>query len=103
MSKVLDKFPMGSLAKDVVTGFEGIVNSKTEWFTGCDQVGLRPTELDKDGKLSSDEFFDVSRIKIIAPPTEEIEKVIQGQLQSEEAVQEALTGGPQDRPRQSRG
>ena len=103
MSKVLDKFPMGSMAKDVITGFSGVVTSKTEWFTGCDQVGLRPVDLDKDGKLQSVEFFDVTCIKVTAPPTDEIKRVVAGTLQSEEAVEEDLSGGPQDRPRQSRG
>jgi len=87
----------------VVTGFEGLVNSKTEWFTGCDQVGLRPVELDKDKKLRDAEFFDVTRVKVLAPPTDEIQKVLQGNLQNEEPVKEDLSGGPQDKPRQSRG
>lgn len=103
MSKLLDKFPMGATAKDVVTGFVGIISSKTEWFTGCDQIGLRPAELDKEGKPKEAQFFDVTRIKIIEPPSAEVAKVVAGKVQTVSKKATTKKGGPQDRPRMSRG
>jgi hypothetical protein len=98
MQKALNSFPMGSLAKDVITNFEGVIVCKTEWLTGCDQIGLRPTQLDKDGKPQDSQFFDVTRIQILADPTEEVQRVVDGNLQGTK-----VTGGPQDTPSLNRG
>ena len=56
----LDKF-LGKQAKDIVTGFEGIVTSKHIYLTGCTQYGLQP-RIDKDGKIPDKAYFDETRL-----------------------------------------
>lgn len=53
---------LGKLAKDKVTGFEGVITSKHIYITGCNQYGLQP-KIDKDGKIPSKEYFDESRLE----------------------------------------
>jgi len=53
---------LGDKAKDIITGYEGIVMAKARYLTGCDQILLTPDHLDKDGKRIDGEWFDDSRI-----------------------------------------
>lgn len=53
----------GDKAKDVITGFTGIVVAKTDWLHGCERITLQPQEL-RDGKTIDDQTFDAGRIKI---------------------------------------
>jgi len=55
---------LGKLAKDKITGFEGIITSKHIYLTGCNQYGLQP-KIDKDGKIPDKNYFDEGRIEII--------------------------------------
>ncbi len=100
MSKLKD-FPMGAPARDVLSGFEGVIICKLEWLTGCDQIGLRPTALDKDGKPHDAQYFDITRIKVTGSVTKELQKVAEGKLQSSD--EKPVKGGPQDRPSLDRG
>ena len=43
------RWPLGSKAKDKITGFTGIIAARSNHITGCDTYGLCP-EVDKDGK-----------------------------------------------------
>jgi len=54
---------LGVKAKDLVTGFEGIVTAKVEYLTGCTQYGLTPPV--KDGKVQSNEYFDEKRLQYV--------------------------------------
>jgi len=59
----MSEVKLGVKAKDLVTGFEGIVTSKVEYLTGCTQFGLTPPA--KDGKVESIEYFDGRRLEVI--------------------------------------
>lgn len=68
----------GDLAKDVVTGFEGIITARTTWLHGCDRIAIQPTKLGSDGTPVKDQVFDEDRVKIIkkakvkfTPPTDD--------------------------------
>ena len=87
------KVALGSHAKDVLTGFEGIVTSYTVHITGCDTVGLKSRELDKDGKQRDAEWFDVTRIEVLAAPPVEIQKVID---ESKGKTENVRKGGPRE-------
>lgn len=63
---------MGKLAKDKITGFTGIITSKHEYLTGCNQYGLQPA-IDKDGKVPDKGYFDEGRVEIIGPGITEAE------------------------------
>lgn len=54
---------LGDRAKDVITGFEGIVTGRCEYLTGCEQVLLIPP-VDKDGKRVDGEWFDIDRCTV---------------------------------------
>lgn len=53
---------LGKKAKDILTGFEGIITSKHSYLTGCTQYGIQPPM--KDGNLSDMRYFDEGRIQI---------------------------------------
>jgi len=55
---------LGDLARDIITGFKGIVVCHTKWVTSCDTYGLSPQSL-KDGKPINSQHFDVDRIEVV--------------------------------------
>lgn len=54
----------GKLAKDKVTGFEGIITAKVDYMYGCAQYCLTP-RVSEGGKREEAEYFDEGRIEII--------------------------------------
>lgn len=62
MSKFI--FPLGAKAKDVITGFEGIIIGRSDHITGCNTYGLKP-KVDKEGKTVEAEWFDETTIKVV--------------------------------------
>jgi len=54
---------LGQMARDVITGFSGLVMAKAQYLTGCNQVLLTPRKLDKDGKRRDGEWFDEQRVE----------------------------------------
>ena len=60
------RWPLGSKAKDKITGFTGIIAARSNHITGCDTYGLCP-EVDKDGKTRDWGWFDEQRLEIIDP------------------------------------
>lgn len=80
--KTREDLPLGRLAKDTISGFEGIIEARTEWINGCFRVALAPTHLDKDGKLIDNHTFDAEQIELLP------EQVV------EEKPVEARTNGP---------
>ena len=70
---------LGKTAKDIVTGFEGIVTGRVEYLTGCNQYLVTPKI--KDGASKSDAlWFDENRLtvtkaaKIVIPSLESKQK-----------------------------
>jgi hypothetical protein len=59
------KYPMNVVAKDSISGFQGVVIARNAHLFGCSQYGLAPKELSSDGTPRSTEWFDESRIEII--------------------------------------
>jgi len=56
------KFELGSKAKDTITGFEGIIISRSEWLTGCNTYGIRPKAIKNEYKQES--YFDEDSIEL---------------------------------------
>ena len=48
---------LGDVARDTITGFEGVVVARTEWLTGCARLTLQP-KVKKDGTLPDSMTFD---------------------------------------------
>lgn len=74
---------LGQKAKDKITGFKGILTSRHQYITGCDQYTISPDTMDKENKLQDDYSFDEGRIEIIGKGIEISD------------VQAATPGGPQ--------
>lgn len=53
---------LGKKAKDVITGFEGIIIGKAEYLYGCTQYGVAPEC--KEGKREAIEWFDEGRLRV---------------------------------------
>lgn len=56
---------LGLEAKDIVTGFAGVIVSQHEYLHGCTRYALEPRKLDKDGKPIESAVFDVHRIQVM--------------------------------------
>jgi len=54
-------FELGTTAKDVITGFEGIVTGHVRYMTGCDQYLLQ-VKMTEKGKKPVPEWFDETRL-----------------------------------------
>ena len=54
------KHKLGIEAKDLVTGFEGIIAQRVEHLTGCNTYGLTPKII--DCKTHDTNWFDENRI-----------------------------------------
>lgn len=55
---------LGDTARDVVTGFEGVVVAITTWLNGCVRLALQPRAL-KDGKPIESQSFDVEQLELV--------------------------------------
>lgn len=51
------KFELGQTVKDTITGYEGIVVSRSQWISNCNTYGVKSQTL-KDGKPIETEHFD---------------------------------------------
>lgn len=57
---------LGDIARDTVTGFEGVVVAITKWLHGCDRVCIQPQKL-KDGKPIEGVTFDALQLELVKP------------------------------------
>ena len=74
---------LGDIARDRITGFEGIVIATTEWLYGCRRLTLQPQHL-ADGKMIDTVTFDEPQCILIHEGG---------------APLEVKTGGPRPEPR----
>lgn len=59
------KFELGIEAEDKITGFKGIVMSRSEHLTGCNVYSIAPKTL-AEGKPGETQWFDENRINKIS-------------------------------------
>ena len=57
------KIELGTIVKDKVTGFIGVVMARTEYATGCKQYGTSKQTLNKDGGIDDWLWFDEVRLE----------------------------------------
>lgn len=58
---------LGQTVKDVITGYEGIAVSITEYLHACRRIVVQSREL-KDGKPVEDQVFDEQRLTVLDVP-----------------------------------
>lgn len=54
---------LGTWARDIITGFEGIIIGKVTYITGCDQYLLQPKV--KDGAHVESRWIDEGRLQVV--------------------------------------
>lgn len=59
-----EKVELGDIARDTITGFEGVVISTTKWLNGCVRYAIQPQQL-KDGKVIEPEWFDSQQVELV--------------------------------------
>lgn len=59
---------LGAKVRDKITGFTGIVTSRTEWLNGCLRYGVQPQEL-HDGKPIDAHVFDEPQLEVLEAST----------------------------------
>lgn len=62
---------LGSTVKDLVTGFQGIVNARAIHLNGCDRYWVEPP-VKKDGTRADGAWHDVTTLKTIKGPSKEL-------------------------------
>ncbi len=76
------KIELGSIVKDKISGYSGIVHGRTEWLYGCRRYTVQSREM-KDGKPVEALGFDEDALEVVTQA--EPHKVKD-------------TGGPQNEP-----
>lgn len=61
----------------MITGFTGIVHSRTEWLNGCVRVGVQPREL-HEGKPVESQVFDIEQLECVGPGLNVVAKATGG-------------------------
>jgi hypothetical protein len=72
-SKLPDGMGLGCIAKDSITGFEGVVIAITEWLNGCIRITIQPKLLN-EGKPLDSHTFDVEQVDVVKPIDAAIER-----------------------------
>jgi len=73
------KFNLGDVAKDKITGFEGVIIGRHQWLNNCNTYSIKPRTL-KDGAPQDSQSFDEPQLDLAE------EKVIESNRK---------TGGPE--------
>jgi hypothetical protein len=55
---------LGDVARDLITGFEGVVIAKCNWLHGCTRYTLQPRDL-KDGMPVQSSTFDEPQLTLV--------------------------------------
>lgn len=78
---------LGAVYKDIVTGFQGVATSKTEYLFACERVNLEGQNAEKRDSV----FVDAPSLKFISPPAPEV-------VAATPEFQAARTGGARPAP-----
>ncbi len=63
--KTREDLPLGRRAKDMISGFTGVIEARTEWLNGCFRISIAPDRLDKDGNVIDSRTFDCEQIEVL--------------------------------------
>lgn len=111
MPIVMSHVVLGSLVRDMVTGFTGVVVGTSTWLGGPARVGVEARQLNKDCKPLEGQWFEQGRIEVLEGPSVAYVPSDGAWIpvipspQSEDAVPPLIaqepkkTGGPQPDPR----
>jgi hypothetical protein len=72
------KYKLGDSVKCKITGFTGVVYSRTQWLNGCITYGIKSTELDKEGKPLDSVGFDEPQLQLVEKESKKVGKATGG-------------------------
>ena len=58
-------FDLGSMVKDRITGFTGMVTHRSQWLNNCNTYGVKPIDL-KDGVPREAVGFDEPQLELVS-------------------------------------
>jgi len=56
------KYELGTVLRDLVTGFKGVAMGRTQYYTGCNHYGLISQKMTEKGKPNEWQWLDESRL-----------------------------------------
>jgi len=56
---------LGKQVRDMITGYEGICMGYVQYTSGCDNIGIKPTELKEDGSPKEMRYFDDMHCEVV--------------------------------------
>lgn len=65
MAKIF-KYDLGAHLRDTITGFSGVAIARTQWMNKCVRYAIQPRELDKDGNVREDRWFDEEQVVLVS-------------------------------------
>ena len=80
------KFKLGEIAKDKITGFEGVVITRSQWLSSCNTYSIQSKSL-VEGKPVERQHFDEPQLELVS---------------EREFKPKRETGGPAKAPPQTR-
>jgi len=63
---------LGCIARDRISGFEGVVTARSEFLNGCVRLGLTPRKRDDDGAPMEAQWFDIEQVEYAAAGLREV-------------------------------
>jgi hypothetical protein len=57
---------LGDIARDTITGFEGVIIARARWISACDRLVLQPTKLKDDGQPRENHGFDAANCVLVS-------------------------------------
>jgi len=57
-------FELGDRVKDVISGFTGIINSRSQWLYNCNTYGVKSETL-HEGKIVDPQYFDEPQLELV--------------------------------------
>lgn len=76
---------LGDIAKDTISGFQGVVVATTDWLNGCKRITIQPMEL-KDGKPIDSFTFDVEQIQVVEAGPKIVSRMTGGDRDDRSAI-----------------
>ena len=67
---------LGDRARDIISGYEGIVTGISDYLIGCKHVQLAPEKLDEKGDRRDAHWFDEPQVALVEAGVHSPEKLI---------------------------
>lgn len=84
--------PLGAVAQDTISGFEGVVVCRSEWLYGCVRLTVQPREM-HDGKPVDTQTFDEPQLINVTPDAEaDAEAEAEAEAEADPIASDQVTG-----------